>query len=433
MKDKKGFLSPLFLKYQAEYEKNPRGRVFAPLAEMYRKVGMTDRAMEILAAGIRYHPKYVLGYLGMAHCYFDIQQFSLAYSTLKPFVEGNRDNLKLQRLFADVCLSLDKKEEALDTFKYLLFMMPKEKELAEIVGKLEDDLHNIYKPIHNPIKISESDILNDRRPRRVFSEEITKEDFDADAWVQLPLNEKNSSLNTEKEDPLAWEMQKAKPIFTDSKETAQEDRNFKIVLDLNESVGAVSEVSGEKELVEIEAPKKEIRKGTIKAAPIITHTLVDLYIGQGHIEKALELLEKILILNPDDQKTHDKIIEINQLLQVSLVEENDSFQKVPDSTLPSANEEKQVKLEKLWITEENKTPIDLSKKRYDLSMVETEEDGRKVLMDEISQINVEQFLGPEEKKIDNDNRRSIIIKKREVLLNAFLAKIRNRADKFKNL
>lgn len=431
MKDKKGFLSPLFLKYQAEYEKNPRGRVFAPLAEMYRKVGMTDRAMEILAAGIRYHPKYVLGYLGMAQCYFDIQQFSLAYSTLKPFVEANRDNLKLQRLFADVCLSLDKKEEALDTFKYLLFMMPKEKELAEIVSKLEDDLHNIYKPIHNPIKISDSDILNDRRPRRVFSDENTKEDFDADAWVQLPLNEKNSVKFQDKEDPLAWEMQKAKPIFTESKEvTQQEDRNFKIELDLNESAAKVSE---ENELIEIETPKKEISKEPVKAAPIITHTLVDLYIGQGHIEKALELLEKILNLNPNDQKTHDKIIEINQLLQVFLVEENDAFQNEKDTVLPSAPSETQVKLETLWTTEENKKSIETSKKRYDLSMVETEEDGRKVLMDEISQINVEQFLAPEEKKIDNDNQQSIIIKKREVLLNAFLVKIRNRADKFKNL
>lgn len=418
MKDKKGLLSPLFLKYQAEYEKNPHSRVFAPLAEMYRKVGMSDRAMEILSAGIRQHPTYVLGYLGMANCYFDIQQFSLAYNTLKPFIENNRDNLKLQRLYGDICVSLDKKEEALDTFKYLLFMTPKEKELAEIVSKLEDDLHNIYKPIHNPIRISENNILNDRRPKKVFSDQKTDIGFDADSWSQLPLNERKADSKLDKEDPLAWEMQKAKPIFTNidsiTQEDSNKDRDFKIVLDLDDT--------SSKPLVHEEKPTAVM---TSKAAPIITHTLVDLYIGQGHIEKALELLEKILILNPNDQKTHDKIIEINQLLQVSLVEENDNFQK-PEEPIVEVLETEPIKIETLWINPENK-------KHYDLSMVETEEDGHKMLMDEISQINVEQFLGPEEIKIDNDNRRVSIIKKREILLNAFLTKIRHRAEKFKNL
>jgi pentatricopeptide repeat protein len=46
----------------------------------------------------------------------------------------------------------------------------------------------------------------------------------------------------------------------------------------------------------------------------VTHTLVDLYCGQGHIEKALEVLEKILALNPNDKKTIDKIAEIKSLM-----------------------------------------------------------------------------------------------------------------------
>lgn len=424
MKDKKGLLSPLFLKYQAEYEKNPRSRVFAPLAEMYRKVGMTDKAMEILAAGIRQHPTYVLGYLGMANCYYDIQQFSLAYNTLKPFVDTNRDNLKLQRLYADVCMSLDKKEEALNTFKYLLFMTPKEKELAEIVNKLETDLQNVYKPIHNPIKIPENSILNDRGSNRVFGGSQTDISFDADSWTQLPLNDKkNISENLDREDPLAWEMQKSKAVFQEihkEVEVQKDSRDFKIVLDLHEEIKTTPILEKPKN---VDAPK---------AAPIITHTLVDLYIGQGHIEKALELLEKILILNPDDQKTHDKIIEINQLLQVSIVEENkDINTKNVESKKTDTLEN--IQLETLWRKPEINESEEQSKKRYDLSMVESEEEGRKVLMDEISQINVEKFLVHDDVKIDNDNQRSSIIKKQEMILNAFLNKIRHRAEKFKNL
>ena len=213
MKDKKGLLSPLFLKYQAEYEKNPKSRVFAPLAEMYRKIGMADKAMEILARGIKFHPSYVLGYLGMASCYYDIQQYSLAYSTLKPFIEHNRDNLRLQRLFADSCVALGKKEEALDTYKYLLFILPKDKEVAELVTKIEEELHNLYKPIHRPITIPESNILNERLDEEEVHSPQSKI-IDLDSWVQLPLNDK-APIKTDRlsVDPLDWEMQKTKTVF----------------------------------------------------------------------------------------------------------------------------------------------------------------------------------------------------------------------------
>lgn len=422
MKDKKGFLSPLFLKYQAEYEKNPRSRVFAPLAELYRKVGMTDRAMEILASGIRYHPKYVLGYLGMASCYYDIQQYSLAYSTLKPFVDGNRDNLKLLKLFADSCLTLDKKEEALDTYKYLLFMNPKERELANVVSRLEEDLQNIYKPIHNPIKISDSSILHNRIPNKLFDGAIEKDNFDPDSWIQLPLNEKSVAANENSEDPLDWMMQKNKSIFNEKELDEKQEREFKIVLDLENSIDST------KKQVQEEKPRQEELQSI---APIITHTLVDLYIGQGHIEKALELLEKILILNPNDQKTHAKIIEINQLVSSSIDSEKESNHPIVNQKENSA--QNVIEIEGLFSSKKINSEEELkSVKRYDLSTVESEDEGRKVLMDEISQINVEKYLEPEElSKTDRDLEE--IIRKREIILTSFLTQIRLRSEKIKNL
>ncbi len=44
--------------------------------------------------------------------------------------------------------------------------------------------------------------------------------------------------------------------------------------------------------------------------PIITHTLVDLYIRQGHMDKAAKLLESILELHPDDRPTAEKLAQI---------------------------------------------------------------------------------------------------------------------------
>lgn len=443
MKDKKGLLSPLFLKYQAEYEKNPKSRVFAPLAEMYRKIGMADKAMEILARGIKFHPSYVLGYLGMASCYYDIQQYSLAYSTLKPFIEHNRDNLRLQRLFADSCVALGKKEEALDTYKYLLFILPKDKEVAELVTKIEEELHNLYKPIHRPITIPESNILNERLDEEEFHSPQSKI-IDLDSWVQLPLNDK-APIKTDRlsVDPLDWEMQKTKTVFENiPEEVKPEERKFSVVLDLSsvsENVPPSKEATNtEIKLEKTEQVQQVVGPANKRAAPIITHTLVDLYIGQGHIEKALELLEKILLLNPNDIKTHDKIIEINQLLQDTIdSEESNQLSRQIDLTEQVTDEV--VELDAI-LNPTAKPKVEIKKVELKNVELQSEEEGHQALMAEISQLNVDLFLESEptitkeEKSVTVvDNNRHSIIEKQELILSSFLVKIRQRAEKFKNL
>jgi tetratricopeptide (TPR) repeat protein len=317
-------LSPLFLKYQADFEKNPRSRVFAPLAESYRKLGMTDKSMEILSQGIRFHPTYVMGYLGLAFCYFDLSQFNLAYSTLIPLIETNRDNLRLQKLFSDVCIELGKKEEALETLKYLLFINPRDKEIAEKVSKIEREVENKYKSIHRPIIIpeeafskglpieSESTALFnlDKLDRQNFSKEDGFDD-----WIAIDLSQDQNTDNImtrESQGPTQtelaqydqWDVVKSNQVFELSSKRevdSFEEREFKLDYDHHEFK--------QEEIVFQRSPEEE------HSAPLITHTLVDLYCGQGHIDKALIVLEKILLLNPHDQKTIKKIKEIEALAQ----------------------------------------------------------------------------------------------------------------------
>ena len=130
----------LFEKYNKLYEANPRSTVFAPLAECFRKMGRKDKALSILREGIKNHPDYLLGYLGLAQCYFDLEQFNLAYSTLKPLIEKNRENVRLQRLFAKVSEKTNHESEALEAYKYLLFLNPKDSEAAFKVRGLEDPI-----------------------------------------------------------------------------------------------------------------------------------------------------------------------------------------------------------------------------------------------------------------------------------------------------
>ncbi|HLT22434.1 MAG TPA: CDC27 family protein [Bacteriovoracaceae bacterium] len=289
--------SSLLVKYQTMYEKNPRSRVFAPLAESYRKLGLLDEAYKVLKNGFKHHPDYSLGHLVLAHCYYDQQKFQLVYETLKPLLSKNMDNIQMQKIFAETCIHLGHLEEALDTYKYLLFLNPQDKLFSEEVKKLEDDLQVGLK------QLSSQQIL--KAPEQV---EINEDD-----WVQVdftsPESPKLPSLESESNDEDAWTMNrpeaKINPLKVETVHNKELEDDF--YADEFLDYGDIEEVN-EKEIV--------------SDSPIISHTLIDLYCEQEYFDKALELLEKTLELNPDDLATRRKMSEVLAKKAASLDEQD---------------------------------------------------------------------------------------------------------------
>lgn len=289
--------SALLAKYFNMYKKNPRSRVFAPLAESFRKLGMLEDAYKILKEGIRQHPNYTLGYIVLAHCYYDEQKYELAYNTLRPIINQNADNISLQKIFAQSCIHLGYLEEALDTFKYLLFMNPKDKYFAEQVKKLEDDLLVGHKKLSLEQLVKSPDMP-------VVTPQISS--FDDD-WVQVdfnrPVKEEPKVIEEKKEQPSEdqWVMKSGKlndhPILKEENipERSLEDDFY---ADEFEEEGDIDDVNASSIAVD---------------SPIVSHTLIDLYCAQRYYDKAIELLEKILELNPDDIPTREKLEKVREL------------------------------------------------------------------------------------------------------------------------
>jgi tetratricopeptide (TPR) repeat protein len=170
--------SAVLAKYFSMYKKNPRSKVFAPLAESFRKLGLLDDAFKILKDGIRYHPNYTLGYIVLAHCYFDQGKFELTYNTLRPIISQNADNISLQKIFAQACMNLGYLDEALDIYKYLLFMNPRDKFFIDQVKKLEDDLQVGHKKLSLDQLMKAPDL-----------EKIPASTTMDDDWVQVDFNQ----------------------------------------------------------------------------------------------------------------------------------------------------------------------------------------------------------------------------------------------------
>lgn len=267
-------LSPLIAKHLKTLAKDPRSRVFAQLAECYRKLKLYDKALNTLKKGIVLHPDYVPAYVELGLLYEEMEQFQLAYSTIRPLINQNRDNLKLQELFAEVCEKLELLDEALETYKFLLYVNPKDSQAAQKVSRLEERLNTTV------FSQDEEDDEEQAFHPHLLNKEIEDEEEKLKEWVQVDLNlpdvpEVLSPERIEKKEELP-KLSSWKAPLSSFPETPQE-------------------IDHEEEI-----------------SPVITHTLVDLYLKQGYVEKARDVLNKILELHPNDQKTLEKIQSLKQ-------------------------------------------------------------------------------------------------------------------------
>lgn len=129
--------SPLIYDYLKKYQEDPTSRIFAPLAEAYRKAGLLDEAIEIAREGLRVHPNFVGGRVALARALFEKRQYDEVVNELSIVVREVPDNLVAQRLLAESSLMLGRLSDALGAFKMLLYFNPGDVETSRVVAELE--------------------------------------------------------------------------------------------------------------------------------------------------------------------------------------------------------------------------------------------------------------------------------------------------------
>jgi len=127
----------LIYNYLRKYQLDPTSRVFAPLAEAYRKAGLVDEAIEIATEGLKLHPHFIGGRVALARALFDKQRFEEVVNELAPLALDHPDNLVAQRLLAESYLMLNRTTDALTAYKMLLYFAPQDPEARKIVQELE--------------------------------------------------------------------------------------------------------------------------------------------------------------------------------------------------------------------------------------------------------------------------------------------------------
>ena len=124
-------------RFQIEYEKNPRSRVFAALAEAYRKMGLLDEANRLCMKGVQIHPSFAGGRVAYAKVLIDLKKPDQALVQLEKAIEISPENLLAHSLTGEVLLQLRRPKDALKAYKMTLFLNPNDEKAKAVVNKWE--------------------------------------------------------------------------------------------------------------------------------------------------------------------------------------------------------------------------------------------------------------------------------------------------------
>jgi len=262
---------PYLEKYLKEYQENPRSRVFAPLAEAYRKSGLIDEAMEICKEGLEYHPNFLSGIVALARCYFDKGLYTAAIKELEKVTSEVPDNYLAQKLLALSYSLVGDRNNALKAFKMVLYMNPRDKEAKISIIEIENE----------DKKILETGLKNVTTFENIEEEEV------------IP------------------------PLFS-SQQTLQSNPDFKIIDDIVHEADLNFE---EKHISQAFNSVTEENPDEI-LTNISTMTMGDLLVAQGHKEKALEVYKKILDQNPAQMIIKQKIEALEKDLGITTYDVN---------------------------------------------------------------------------------------------------------------
>lgn len=163
-------------KYENTLAEDPHSLCFAPLAELYLKIGLTDDALAVSRRGVELHPDYSPGILALGKSAFEMKMFDESRAALEKVVEETPDNLLALKLLAKIYQERNQMAAAERALKMVLALNPTD---IESRLSLESLAGTRGEQGHFPLDDDDEDILE---LEEVIEEaEIVEDDFDEES------------------------------------------------------------------------------------------------------------------------------------------------------------------------------------------------------------------------------------------------------------
>jgi len=122
-------------KLERRWAENPKGRNFAPLADAYRKAGELDRAIELCQSGLERHPDYVSAHIVYGRCLMDMKNDAGAQEAFKKVLALDPENIIALKILGEIAERNSRFDEAVDWLARLLNADPMNGDAAEALAR----------------------------------------------------------------------------------------------------------------------------------------------------------------------------------------------------------------------------------------------------------------------------------------------------------
>jgi tetratricopeptide (TPR) repeat protein len=125
------------VKLTERVSKDPKSKLFVPLAEEYKKAGDLEMAVYVLTEGLKNNPGYVTARSILGRLLLDQGDLAGSQKELEEVVKVIPDNLLAQRKLGDICILRNNPKEALRYYKSVLALNSRDNEVAAIIADIE--------------------------------------------------------------------------------------------------------------------------------------------------------------------------------------------------------------------------------------------------------------------------------------------------------
>jgi Flp pilus assembly protein TadD len=125
-------------KLERRYAENPQGLTFAPLAEVHRKNGEVERALELLRAGLELHPNYIPASIVLGRCHWDRGDLPAAEAAFSHVLRLDDENVIALKSLADINERLERFSEAQRWLNRLISVDRSNEEARQQLARIQE-------------------------------------------------------------------------------------------------------------------------------------------------------------------------------------------------------------------------------------------------------------------------------------------------------
>lgn len=286
--------------------KDPLSKLFVPLAEEYKKIGMVDEAINILLTALKNQPYYKSAMVALGKMYLHKGMRTEAMEEFEKVVSLIPDNLLAHKKLADIYYKQGNVDRAVKECTIILELNPNDEEAKTMKLSLES-------------RVPQSEV------REKEAEEIKPGSQFGGFQVTGNSDEQSDSSDSEEiKKPPVYEIYEEvsgaeldieiPEKFTPVEEgfVSQELKEFRKIMEQH---------SGESKSEEKPQKQDEKKVEPVQAAEdrisisMPTETMADIYIGQGLYDKAMDVYKEILSSDPENKQIIRKCEELRMLME----------------------------------------------------------------------------------------------------------------------